>query len=107
MSGVAAVAGAIVVLAAGTYAFRLSGVLLRTRATLPPEADRLTGIAVATLFCALVATSSLLENATFAGFARPAGVAVAGVLAWARAPFIVVVLAAAVVAAGLRVLGIP
>jgi hypothetical protein len=43
----------------------------------------------------------------FAGMARPAGVAVGAVLAWRRAPFVVVVFAAAAVAAGLRLLGVP
>ena len=42
---------------------------------------------------------------SFSGFARPAGVLVAGILAWRKAPFLVVVLAAAVVTALLRVLG--
>ena len=39
----------------------------------------------------------LTEGHGFAGFARPAGVLVAGVLAWRKAPFLVIVLAAAVV----------
>lgn len=106
MSGTGTVALAIVVLAVGTYALRLAGVLLRTRVELPERADRLMGAAVAVLFCALIATSALLQDGAFAGVARAAGVAVAGVLAWRRAPFLVVVLAAAGVAAGLRLLGV-
>jgi hypothetical protein len=39
--------------------------------------------------------------------ARPAGVLVGLVLAWRRAPFLLVVVAAAVTAAGLRLLGLP
>ena len=44
---------------------------------------------------------------TGAGDLYAAGVLTGGVLAWRRAPFVVVVLAAALVAAGLRALGIP
>ncbi|HEX7746127.1 MAG TPA: AzlD domain-containing protein, partial [Micromonosporaceae bacterium] len=43
----------------------------------------------------------------FAGVARPVGVLVGVVLAWRRAPFVVVVIAAAVTAAGLRLAGLP
>jgi len=63
-------------------------------------------LAIATLASALVATTALTEGHGFSGFARPAGVLVAGVLAWRKAPFLVVVLAAAAVTALLRVLGV-
>ena len=59
--------------------------------------------AVAVVFVALVATSTLPRDA---GLALPAGVLVAAVLAWRRAPFVLVVVAAAVVTAGLRWLGV-
>ena len=93
-------------LAAGTYAFRLSGQLLRARITFPPRATRLLEAAAVILLAALVATTALTEGHGFSGFARPAGVLVAGVLAWRKAPFLVVVLAAAAVTALLRVLGV-
>ncbi|NEA91734.1 AzlD domain-containing protein, partial [Actinospica acidiphila] len=47
------------------------------------------------------------EGGEFAGWARPAGVAVGGVLAWRRAPFVVVVLGAAAATAALRAAGVP
>jgi hypothetical protein len=97
---------AVVLLAAGTLALRLTGTLLRTRVEPTPRVLALVDRAVAVLFAALVATS-LLEAGHFAGIARTAGVAVAGVLAWRRAPFVVVVLAAAAATAGLRLLGVP
>ena len=93
-------------LAAGTYAFRLSGQVLRARITFPPRATRLLEAAAVILLAALVATTALTEGHGFSGFARPAGVLVAGVLAWRRAPFLVIVLAAAAVTALLRVLGV-
>ncbi len=97
----------ILALAVGTYAFRLSGVVLRDRMDLPERARRLLPMAAAALLAALAATAALTESAGFAGVARPAGVAVGALLAWRRAPFVVVVVAAAVTAAGLRLAGVP
>jgi hypothetical protein len=56
---------------------------------------------------ALVATAALADGRSFAGIALPAGVLAGGVLAWRKAPFVLVVVAAALVAAGLRALGVP
>ncbi len=97
---------AIVVLAAITYAFRLVGPLCRDRMTLPPAATVLFADAAAVLLIALAATSALMNGHDFAGWARPAGVLVAGLLAARRAPFPVVVLAAACVTALLRLAGV-
>ena len=55
----------------------------------------------------LAATAALTSGHGFAGWARPAGVLVGGVLAARRAPFPVVVLAAAGVTALLRLTGLP
>ena len=93
-------------LAAGTYAFRLSGQLLRARITFPPWAERLLEAAAVVMLAALVAITALTQGHGFAGLARPAGVRVGGVLAWRKAPFLVVVLAAAAVTALLRLLGV-
>ncbi len=97
----------IVALAVGTYAFRVTGVLVRERLDLPPRLARLLPLAAAALLAALAATAALTESGVFAGVARPAGVAVGAVLAWRRAPFVVVVVAAAATAAGLRLAGLP
>ncbi|MEV6599336.1 AzlD domain-containing protein [Actinoplanes sp. NPDC051346] len=96
----------IVVLAVGTYVMRLSGVLLRDRLELSDRLQRLLPMAAATLLAALAGTAALIEGSGFAGVARPAGVAVGALLAWRRAPFVVVVLAAALTAALLRLAGI-
>ena len=98
---------AIVALAVGTYGFRLTGVLLRDRLELPSWLRHLLPVAAATLLAALAATSALLENGALAGVARPVGVLVGVALAWRRAPFVVVIVAAAVTAALLRLLGLP
>ncbi|WP_129669687.1 AzlD domain-containing protein [Phytoactinopolyspora endophytica] len=97
---------ATIVLGAGTFAFRLAGPLLRERVELSPRVEKLLGVAAVVLLAALVGTTALLDEQEFVGFARPAGVAVGGILAWKKAPFFVVVLAAAGTAAGLRVLGV-
>ena len=106
---------AILILAVGTYAFRLAGPLLRTRlarahggdAELPPRLTELLSAAATVLLVALLATAALTDGGKFAGLALPAGVLTGGVLAWRKAPFVVVVVAAALVAAGLRALGVP
>jgi branched-subunit amino acid transport protein len=98
---------AILALAVGTYAMRLSGVLLRDRLELSDSLQRLLPMAAAALLAALATTAALTEDGGFAGVARPVGVAVGAVLAWRRAPFVVVVLAAAAAAALLRLAGVP
>jgi len=97
----------IVTLAVGTYAFRLAGVVLRDRLELPDPVRRLLPIGAAALLAALAGTAALTQAGAFAGVARPAGVAVGALLAWRRAPFIAVVVAAATTAALLRLLGVP
>jgi branched-subunit amino acid transport protein len=97
---------AIVALAAITYTFRIAGPLLQDRVTVPAAAQQLFASAAAVLLVALAATSALTTGHDFAGWARPAGVLVAGVLAARRVPFPIVVLAAASVTALLRLAGI-
>ena len=99
--------GAMLALAAGTFAFRFAGPALRTGISFPPRATKLLETSSVVLLAALVATTALSEGHGFAGFARPVGVLVGGVLAWRKAPFLLVVLAAAGTAAVLRLLGVP
>jgi branched-subunit amino acid transport protein len=97
---------AILLLAGGTYAFRITGPLLRGRLQLGDRVTRLLSVAASVLLVALVATSALTQGHDFAGWARPAGVLVGGVLAVRRMPFLVVVVAAVLTTAGLRLLGV-
>jgi branched-subunit amino acid transport protein len=101
------VVAGIATLSAGTLAFRLSGPALRQRLAVPPWAKRLLEGAAVVMLAALVATTALTKGHGLAGLARPAGVLVGGVLAWRRAPFLVVVIAAAGTTALLRLLGVP
>lgn len=96
----------VLIIAAGTFAFRLAGPLLRDRITLPDKVNELMSAAATVLLVALVATATFTSNRQFAGWALPIGVAVGGVAAWRKAPFAVVVILAAVTTAGLRLLGV-
>jgi branched-subunit amino acid transport protein len=98
---------AILVLAVGTFSLRIAGAMMRTRFELPERAEKLMAAAAVVLLAALVATAALTDGQGGAGIARPAGVLVGGVLALRKAPFVLVVVAAAATAAGLRLLGIP
>ena len=93
-------------LAVGTYAFRLAGPAFRRRIRIPERLRRLLSDATAVLLTALAASAALTQGHGFAGWARPAGVLVGAALALRRAPFPVVVIAAAATTAGLRALGI-
>ena len=93
-------------LTVGTMLLRIVGPLLRSRVTLSPRIEMLSSTAVAVLFVALVATQALIVDTAFAGFALPAGVVVAAVLAWRKAPFVAIVLAASATTAALRFFGV-
>jgi branched-subunit amino acid transport protein len=97
----------LLVLAAGTYLFRLGGLVLRERLRMPARVERYVDLGATALLVALVATAALLDGGAFAGWARPAGVAVGAVAALRRAPFVLVVILAAGTTAGLRALGVP
>ena len=97
----------VLMLAVGTFSLRVAGPLMRSRFELPERAQQVLAAAAVVLLAALVATAALTDGPGDAGIARPAGVLVGGVLAWRRAPFVLVVVAAAATAAGLRLLGVP
>jgi branched-subunit amino acid transport protein len=98
---------AVLLLAAGTYAFRLAGPALQHRLHIADRTRQLLSTAAVVLLTALAATSALTQGHAFAGWARPAGVLVGAVLAVRRAPFPVVVVAAAAATALLRLCGVP
>jgi branched-subunit amino acid transport protein len=98
---------AVLVLAVGTFSLRIAGPLLRTRFELPERAQQVMSAAAVVLLAALVATAALTDGHGTAGIARPAGVLVGGVLALRKVPFVLVVVASAATAAGLRLLGVP
>jgi branched-subunit amino acid transport protein len=98
---------AVAVLAAGTYAFRIGGVLLRERLRLPEPVREALPLAAVALLAALAATAALTQGGGFAGVARPVGVLAGTLAAWRKLPFIAVVAIAAVTTALLRLAGVP
>ena len=98
------IAGA-VALGAGTYGIRFAGPALRRRITFAPRIAQLLEIGSVVLLIALAVTT-LVPAHHRVGFALPAGVLVAAILAWRRAPLVAVALAAAATTALLRVLGV-
>ncbi|MEV0293964.1 AzlD domain-containing protein [Nocardia sp. NPDC050710] len=99
-------AAGVLTLAVGTYAFRWAGPALRSRIRFPAHAKQLLEIGAVVLLAALVAVTTLPFGTGHLGFALPAGVLVAGALAWRRAPLLVVILTAAATTALLRQLGL-
>ena len=96
---------AIIILAVGTYALKAVGPVVLGRRVAPMRVQRLFLMLAVALLGALIALSTLADGARLT-FDIPlvAGVSAAGLAVWRRAPFVVVVILAAVVAAGLRLL---
>lgn len=86
------------------YSWKLLGYLIPER-LLTPKVKSFTERVTIVLLAALVVTQTLAVGGEWVFDARVPAVGVAAVLLWLRAPFIVVVIAAAAVAAGLRFLG--
>ena len=92
---------AILVTAAGCYALKLAGLSIPERVLAAPMVQRI----AAFLPVALLAVQTFATGSEVQVDARLAGVAAAVVALLLRAPFLVVVAVAAVVAAVLRALG--
>lgn len=97
----------IALLSVGTYLMRFAGVKLGNRMALSERTRALLSDAATTLLLAVALGNTFYEGVHFAGTARVAGVAVAVILAWRKVPLIGVILAAAVVTALLRYVGVP
>ncbi len=97
----------VAILAAGIVSWltKATGHLVPQRWLEHPRVHRIATYMTVALLFALFAVQSFTAGRTLVLDARVIGVAVAAVLLWRRAPFIVVVIAAAAVAAGVRALG--
>nr|WP_200807843.1 AzlD domain-containing protein [Demequina sp. NBRC 110056] len=95
------------IVAAGLLAWltKLAGHTVPERWLENPRVHRIAVFVTVALLGALFAVQAFTSGSSIVLDARVAAVAVAAVLLWRRAPFIVVVFAAAAVAAGLRLLG--
>jgi len=87
------------------YSWKLIGYLIPEK-YLTPNVKAFTERVTVALLAALVATQTFASSQQLVLDSRFPAVLVAGILLWLRAPFIVVVVAAAGVAAGLRLLGL-
>jgi branched-subunit amino acid transport protein len=92
----------VLVLAAGAYACKVTGLVLIGSRRLPPVVTRCLALVPAALISALIVKDTFSTGTELVLDARAAGVAAAGIAAWRRAPLIVVILVAVVVTALVR-----
>jgi len=96
----------VALLAAAAYACKVTGMVLVGGRRMPPVLDRCLALVPAALIAALVVKDTFSTGDQLVLDARAAGVGVAAIAAWRRAPLIVViVLGAAVTALVRRVAG--
>lgn len=95
---------AIVALAAGSWGLKAIGPVIIGERASSPAFTRFAGLLTPALLMALVAVQTFTERQHLVLDSRAAGLAVAGIAVWRRAPFVVVVVLAAVTSAGLRAL---
>ena len=87
-----------------SYALKAVGPLLAGGRPLGPRLRRVLDLVAVPLLAALILVQTLGDGSRLVIDARVPALGVAGVLVWRRAPFLVVVLAAAATAALLRAL---
>lgn len=97
----------IAIIAAGVLAFatKFAGHAVPEKWLANPRIHRIAAFITVALLAALFAVQSFTSGSSLVIDARLAAVAGAAVMLWLRAPFIVVVIGAAAIAAGLRLLG--
>lgn len=96
---------AVLAAAAACYAIKLVGHHVPTRLLERPRPARISALLTVALLAALVGVQSATAHGAVVVDARLAGLGVAALALWLRAPFIVVVVLAALTAAGIRALG--
>lgn len=102
----ATVWGVIALCALVTFACKGVGPAAVGARELPAPVTRVVVLLASALLTALVVTNALADGARLHVGADTAGVAVAGLLLWRRAPVLLAVVVAAVVTAGLRAAGL-
>ncbi len=98
--------GGLALLGFGTWLMRFSGALLGNKMTFSDHARSLLSDGATTLLFAVAMSCTFYEGVSFAGYARVAGVAVAVLFAWRKAPLIAVIAVAALVTGLLRYVGV-
>lgn len=92
----------IIALAIGAYAFKFTGLVVLGGRTLPAPFERCLALIPAAVISALIVKDTVTQGRDIVIDARAAGIAVAVLLAWRRAPLIVVIVAGAAVTALVR-----
>lgn len=93
----------VLLLSAGAYAFKALGLLALDRREVPPPVLRFVGLLPPALLTALIVVQTLGQgDGSLVLDARAAGLAVAGMAVWLRAPFLVVMVGGAAATALLR-----
>jgi branched-subunit amino acid transport protein len=92
----------VLVLAAGSYAFKVAGLVVIGSRRLPPALERCLALVPAALISALVVMNTFSTGNELVLDARAAGVTAAAIAAWRRAPLIVVIVLGAAVTALVR-----
>jgi branched-subunit amino acid transport protein len=95
---------ALLALAAGAYALKAIGPLAIGDRELAPPVARVLGLLAVPLLAAMIVVQTLGHGQELVLDARLPALAAAALCVWRRAPFLVTVLVAAAVAAGLRTL---
>lgn len=94
----------VVLLAAGAYGCKVLGLVVLGGRKVPAPLERCLALIPAALIAALVVKDTLTVGQQIQIDARAAGVGVAVIAAWRRAPLIVVIVLGAVVTAAVRAL---
>lgn len=92
----------IAILAVGTYAMRVSGILLNNREGVSGRLKETLSLCAIVILFSVAMTSTFFDGEQLADLSKVIGVGVAGILTWKKKPFILIVLSAAIVTAGLR-----
>ncbi|MFZ9675916.1 MAG: AzlD domain-containing protein [Ilumatobacteraceae bacterium] len=92
----------VIVLAIGAYAFKVTGLVVLGGRTLPAVIERCLALIPAAVVTALIVKDTFTTGQDLVLDARAAGIAVAVLVAWKRAPLIVVIVLGAAVTALLR-----
>ncbi|MBG3012594.1 AzlD domain-containing protein [Proteus faecis] len=102
MMSTASIITGIIILAVGTYTMRLSGILLNNKAEVSERVKEILSLSAIVILFSVAMTSTFFDGGQLADISKIIGVGVAGVLTWQKKPFIIIVLSAAIVTAGLR-----
>lgn len=92
----------IIALAIGAYVFKFTGLVILGGRTLPAPFERCLALIPVAVISALIVKDTVTQGRDVVIDARAAGIAVAVLLAWRRAPLIVVIVAGAVATALVR-----